>query len=76
MNYAEMVANQEQPETMPNVLAHHLAALTGHHHYTAHRALLATNPAVLLTEAGPVLCVDDLPAVLAALDVELLRGLA
>lgn len=76
MRYAEMIVNQEQPEIMPNVFAHHLAALTGHHHFTAHRALLATNPAVLLTETGPVLCVDDLLAVLAALDVELLRGLA
>lgn len=75
MNYAEMAAKQEQPEAMPNVLAYHLAELTGHHHHTAHRALVATNPAVLLTEAGPVLALDDLPAVLAAVGAELLRGL-
>lgn len=75
MNYAEMTANQEQPEIMPNVLAYHLAQLTGHNHHTVHRALLAVNPAVLLTGAGAVLSVDDLPEVLAAVGVELLRSL-
>lgn len=75
MNYAEMTANQEQPEIMPNVLAHHLSELTGYHHYTAHRALLATNFELVLTDGGPVLTLDDLAAVLSVVGSELLRDL-
>lgn len=76
MLYAEMVANQEQPELAPNQLAYHLAQLTGHHHYTAHRALLATNPDVVVTDGGGVLALEDLTAAVAALGAQLLWGLA